>query len=65
MLGHGMKTLDISQELKCDHYSVAESQHTQVHADKGIRKVSARKMHWIKSKPFFFKFNLFFINAWP
>lgn len=54
MLGHGMKTLDISQELKCDHCSVAESQDTQVHADKGIRKVSARKMHWIKSKPFFF-----------
>lgn len=53
-LGQGMKTLDISRKLKHDHCTVkrfvADSEHTQVHMDKGImRNVSARQIHRIKS----------------
>ena len=52
-LGQGMKTLDISQNLKHDHCTVkrflADSWHTRVRADKSTtRKVSARQIHWIK-----------------
>lgn len=53
-----MKTFDISRKLKRDHCTVvlhctkrcvADSEHTQVHADKGtMQKVSARQIHRIK-----------------
>lgn len=50
----GIKTLDISQQHKCDHCAVgrfvADSKHTQVCADKGtLMKVYARQIHQIKT----------------
>ena len=53
-LGKGMKTLDISRQLKRDHRTVkrfvADSEHRRVHADKVImRKISARQIHRIKT----------------
>lgn len=52
-LGQGMKTLDISRKLKCDHRTlkrfVADSEHRRVCANKGImRMVTARHIHRIK-----------------